>query len=198
MVSEYIGFVSWIEEPAEIKNLNLEDAVMYSSSTWPGQGLFVGTMSGGSVINCTTDAACSIKSAEDIGGIVGYNDGGIVSDCTNYADVIGDIAGGVVGFNVGTVSNCKNYGNVTGRQIGGVVGNDEFGEILNCTNYGKVIYEAYGAIVHQDCAGGVIGYCHGTENYSGIENKGEVTSNGNCEYIGNLIGYIATTESPLN
>jgi hypothetical protein len=96
------------------------------------------------------------------------------------------------------VSNCKNYGNVTGRQIGGVVGNGELGEILNCTNYGKVIYEAYGALEHHGCAGGVIGYCNGTENYSGIENKGEVTSNGNCEYIGNLIGYVATTESPLN
>ena len=119
-----------------------------------------------------------------VGGVVGYNNGGTVTDCYNTGAVIGSYcSGGVVGYNGGTVANCYNTGNVSGVQCAGGVVGESSGEaiITNCYNTGPVssngtaggvvgpageivfnsgkIENCYntGAVSGDGCAGGVVG-----------------------------------------
>lgn len=97
-----------------------------------------------------------VKGSVNVGGVVGWNVSGIVSNCYSYAQVTSTgNAGGVVGhnghytgsnFKQGTVENCYNAGSVTNtssgasvqNRIGGVVGWTQCGDVVNCYNIGKM------------------------------------------------------------
>ena len=71
----------------------------------------------------------SAATTTDIGGIAGAS-GGMILNCTNFADVgykhMGYNVGGIVGLQSGYVANCKNLGAVSGRkEVGGIVGQQE-------------------------------------------------------------------------
>ncbi|MCD7727039.1 MAG: carboxypeptidase regulatory-like domain-containing protein, partial [Ruminococcus sp.] len=93
------------------------------------------------------------------GGVVGYNDGGSVTGCSNSGTVIGEsfYTGGVVGYNDGgSVTNCYNSGSVSGTwAVGGVVGYNKYSSTSNCYNSGSVSGDGE--------VGGVIG-----TNYAGV------------------------------
>ncbi|MCQ2063018.1 MAG: hypothetical protein MJY99_06730, partial [Fibrobacter sp.] len=146
------------------------------------------------------------KGSEYIGGVVGYNDGGTVSNVYNTGSVSGDYdVGGVVGNNYGTVSNVYNTGSVSGDyEVGGVVGNN-FGTVRNVYNTGSVSgdYEVGGVVGNNfgtvsnayntgsvsgsgDDVGGVVGYSfNGT--VSNVYNTGSVSGNG--VGVGGVVGF---------
>ena len=76
----------------------------------------------------------------EIGGIVGINNG-IINNCLFNGTVVGEEnVGGIAGYNSlsGTIKNSKFNGNIIGeKQVGGIVGNT-CGLISSCINEGKV------------------------------------------------------------
>ncbi len=109
----------------------------------------------GTVENCYNTVSVSGKNY--VGGVVGYNNGGSVTNSYNTgAGTVtgtGDYVGGVVGYNRGIVENCYNTGTVSGLDsVGGVAGLNH-GSVKNCYNTGSV---SGGAGV-----GGVVGYNDG-------------------------------------
>ena len=80
-----------------------------------------------------------IKALVGCGGIVGFNDGGIINGCTSAAKIIRETSsgaeyGGIAGTNKGTVSNCLYIGNtVEGTSsVGAIVGFNNGGTVSNC------------------------------------------------------------------
>ena len=77
---------------------------------------------------------------EFIGGVVGFNEFGTVTNCYNMGNVSGKLnVGGVIGANnYGNVTNCYNTGVVNGTEwIGGAVGYN-YGTVEKCYNIGDV------------------------------------------------------------
>ncbi len=87
-----------------------------------------------------------------VGGVVGYNDDGTITNCYNTSTVSGNsLIGGVVGTTGGTITNCYNTGTVSGKEyyIGGVAGRND-GTVTSCYNTGTISDE--GSFI-----GGVVG-----------------------------------------
>ena len=104
------------------------------------QGLF-GRFNG-TVQDLTVSGSVSVSDSDHVGGIVGYNSSGTVTNCAFTGSVSGsEYVGGVVGYNhsSGRVKNCYNTGKVSGSdQIGGVVGRNQGGSVQNCYNTSSV------------------------------------------------------------
>ena len=105
-------------------------------------GLF-GYVKGGTIKNVNL-INTRITDNIQIGGIVGWNDGGAVTDCTVGSDVAihtpqtgGSHHGGIVGVNQGTVERCISRASLTGGSSGsmnhgGIVGSNNYGTINDC------------------------------------------------------------------
>ncbi len=86
----------------------------------------------------------SITSGYSAGGIIGTIEGASnISNCQNYADVVGaEFAGGIIGVSNTsptvrtTISDCQNFGFVTGYIAGGIAGVSSY--ITNCQNNGQI------------------------------------------------------------
>ena len=144
-----------------------------------------------------------------IGGMVGYNAEGIVTNCYNTGNVSsfynendefhsgGCGIGGVVGFNEGDVTNCYNTGMVRMSGsceyiewdvgAGGVVGDNFFGgRVINCYNTGSVTGGSYvGGVVGQNYNSGVIN-CYNTGNVTGLGSVGDEDHSGH--WVGGVVG----------
>lgn len=139
-----------------------------------------------------------------VGAVCGYNDGGIIYNCTNHAMVLGiNDVGGIVGFcPKGQIEECTNYGDITAtdKQGGGVCGNlERNGELTKCYNYGYICGYEFGSSI-----GGVVGRSLGTMSHS--INYGDVKGLGvtggvigfneglfnDCENNGDVSNYLAT------
>ena len=128
----------------------------------------------------------SVTGGDNVGGLVGQNDGGAISDC--YATVAANgsrYVGGLVGWNRGgTISDCYATGDVTGTSwnTGGLVGrNDRGGTISDCY--------ASGSVNGDDWVGGLVGYNRGERELATITAcyaTGTVT--GSSEKVGGLVG----------
>ncbi len=100
-------------------------------------GAIVGFNSeGGMVRSCSNGANVNGGASAYTGGIAGYNFGGRVRDCFNYAKIAGiRNVGGLVGFNSGgaTLAGSYNAGAVFGENvIGSVAGRNEEATVTNC------------------------------------------------------------------
>ena len=101
---------------------------LYIGTTANNQGLFGYVGTGGTVKDLTVSG--TVSGSYNVGGVVGYNNGGSVTNSYNTgAGTVtgtGDYVGGVVGDNgsSASVENCYNTGSVTssGSYVGGVVG----------------------------------------------------------------------------
>jgi hypothetical protein len=89
-------------------------------------------------------------SSSYIGGLVGWNEGGTVTQCYSTGVVSGhSVVGGLVGDNVGTVTRCYSTAAASGdSEVGGLVG-DQDGQVAYC-------YSA-GAVSGKWSAGGLVG-----------------------------------------
>ena len=119
-----------------------------------------------------------------IGGLVGNNKGGAVSNCTNEATV-------TVGDNGESNASQTSVGGVVGRtQKGGDLSTQ--GDISDCTNKGTVVCDA--KLSENVYIGGVLGYqVESNEYISGCVNNGLVTlgstfSTSKALHLGGVIG----------
>ncbi|MHB1564898.1 MAG: GLUG motif-containing protein [Leptospirillum sp.] len=116
----------------------------------------------------------------EVGGLVGYNNGGTIS----YSYATGNVSGtgsvgGLVGCNNGTISYSYATGNVSGSSgVGGLVG----------TNSGTISYSyATGNVSGSSGVGGLVGTNSGTISYSYA--TGNVIGQNNAINVGGLVGY---------
>jgi predicted secreted protein len=105
-----------------------------------GIGIYVGGLVGvnydGSVTNCYSNG--TVNGGWHVGGLVGVN-GGSIADCYSTGKVTASMnVGGLVGGNNGSITNCYSNGTVDGDWwVGGLVGYN-LGSIANCYSTGKV------------------------------------------------------------
>jgi hypothetical protein len=123
----------------------------------------------------------NITGESDVGGLVGFNYKGTVSNSYSTGNVTGEsyFVGGLVGFNYyGNISNSYSTGNVTGgkHDVGGLVGKNYKGAVSNSYSTGNV--------TGNKRVGGLVGYTYG--NISNSYSTGNVTGGDN--YVGGLIG----------
>ena len=127
-----------------------------------------------------------------VGGIVGYGESTFISDCTSMVSITGgDKSGGIGGYitSGSTVMCCVNKGNVISNDegdlmLGGIVGqtylrNNAANTIVACYNIGSI-----GSDKKIYCAGGIVGYNHGTVIYA-CYNTGNISE---ATYEGGISG----------
>ena len=155
-----------------------------------------------------------------MGGLLGFNRYGIVSNCYSTGAVAGEqYIGGLVGYNEdGMVSGCYSSGAVTGTSwgVGGLIGENHEGSISNCFSTGAVegFYRvggligvtewgsvsnccSLGAVTGATVVGGLIG--DGTagrvSGYWNMETSGLTTSRGG---VGSTTAEMHNIETYLN
>ena len=130
---------------------------VYIDNTSDYQGLF-GRLYVGYIINVRVESSY-IKGKDFVGGIVGYNWSGVVSNCSFSGTVIGNYEfGGIIGENNETVTFCRNTGAVSGNSyVGGIVGyNEIYSLVTDSYNIGTVEGKLYfGGLVGTDNSGAV-------------------------------------------
>jgi uncharacterized protein (TIGR02145 family) len=155
---------------------------VYISNSNNYQGLF-GYTGSGAIIKNVGVTASSITGRSFVGGLVGFNNNGIITDCTVTGQVNGSSnVGGLIGSNKGAITNCHNTGNVTGgSSVGGLIGSN-YSVITNSYATGDVKSSSEG--VFASSIGGLVGI-----NESGIITDcyatGKVTGG---KSVGGLIG----------
>ena len=159
-----------------IKNIHIVDRTYnptpagdYRSSA--DVGLFARLDSGGTVKNLkVTGSVSSGERGINVGGIVGANNGGIVTNCTFSGSVSGGSAmnvGGIVGQNSSSVTDCTFSGSLSGNgNVGGIVGQNS-GSVTDCANSGSFNISGSGNF------GGVVGNNSGS--VTGCSNSGRIS-----------------------
>lgn len=147
----------------------------------------IGFLSSGGKVQNLTMKNVNLTGYWNVGGVVGYNNNGIVTACTVSGSINGsENVGSVVGNNyLGTVTACYNTSSTVNGSylVGGVVGQNNKGTVTACYNtsgsvYGKgtvggvlgnndngtvtACYNASGSIYGESLVGGVLG-----NNYNG-------------------------------
>ncbi|MCF7956836.1 MAG: hypothetical protein K9M57_00160 [Phycisphaerae bacterium] len=144
-----------------------------------------------------------------VGGLVGYNNSGSLSNCHSSGNVngSGDFVGGLVGKNsCGTLSHCYSSGIVTGScdYVGGLVGRNS-GSLSHCYSSGTVNGDAYvGGLAGENRYPGNLGNCYSSGTVNGDSEVGGLVGdnfsgrlsncyssgnvNGSSDYIGGLVG----------
>ncbi len=160
-----------------------------------GAGLFTSVGQDGSVKNLTVEGKIDPTGLKHspIGGIVGRNNGGTISNCTSIVNITGSVdsnVGGIVGSgDSGTIVDCHNTGSIdvtcssagsmTG--IGGIVGVTNNGTVKTCENTGNVTVKG-----NADGTGGIVGYAVGGSKVSNCRNSG--SNDGNKSKTGGIVG----------
>lgn len=141
-------------------------------------GLF-GYIAPGGVVKNTGVTDIAVVGRDNVGGLVGWNEGGSVGNTHSAGIVIGESSvGGLVGCNSrGTVSSSCSTSSVIGNeQVGGLVGLNYRGAISNTCSVGNVEGD--------DRVGGLVGH-----NYQGaVSNSYSGSSVNGNEYVGGLAG----------
>jgi hypothetical protein len=93
-----------------------------------GVGLFGKINSGGSVKNLGLENFVVVSGFCYVGGLVGCNNGGSISNCYSTGAVSGNYeVGGLVGWSDSSISNCYSTGSVSGSEdVGGLVGYSDY------------------------------------------------------------------------
>jgi hypothetical protein len=139
-------------------------------------GLFGRLESGAEVKNLGVVDVSITGSGDDVGGLVGYNDGGAVTNCysTGVVNAV-DYVGGLVGENSGSITTSYSTGTVNGKNdVGGLVGWNGW-PVSDCYSTGPVSGQnLVGGLVGSN--GGAVTRCYSTGAVSG------------SEYVGGLAG----------
>jgi hypothetical protein len=173
----------------KILNLTIDSGVIYL-------GLF-GYIDTGEVRNLGIEDGY-ISGDSLIGGLVGWNVAGDISNCYSTGFVSGQsLVGGLVGLNDGGVSNSCSAGNVSGDlTIGGLMGANR-GSVSDCYSTADVTGDFgsrnFGGLVGKNLA--LVSNCYSTGNVSGDMHigglMGDNTEDGNvsnCYSIGFVSG----------
>jgi hypothetical protein len=172
-------------------------------------GLFACLGSGAEIKNLGVVDVNVVGSGGCVGGLVGENAGGTVTDCYSTGTVSGTgwYVGGLVGRNWGIVTHCYSTAAASGDQnVGGLVG-DNGGPVIDCYSTGTVsgtgsqvgglVGENYGSVTHCHSTGavsgagrsvgGLVGYNWPDSSLTQCYSAGTVSASG--EDIGGLVGY---------
>ncbi|MCK4757310.1 MAG: hypothetical protein KAS67_02545, partial [Thermoplasmata archaeon] len=185
----------------------------YVSGEWLG-GLI--GINYGTVTNCTSYS--NVSGVDVLGGLIGQNYGGTVTDCISYGTVTAvgssDMIGGLIAWNRGgTITNCIAYGTASGqRKIGGLMGQiSHVSVISNCQAYGDsyasisqsgglIGYQsagtisqstAYGTAYGPTDVGGLIGYVMGGAMISNCSAIGGANGGAGGDRMGGLVGWLS-------
>jgi hypothetical protein len=198
-----IGLFEDVREPGKIKDLGLINPNVVVG-IGERVGSLVGYLGDGTITGCYVEGG-SVSGNDYVGGLVGSNYRGTITNCTSSASVSGnDYVGGLVGDNgsYGTITGSYATSTVTGdNSIGGLVGYNHnilahcyaTGSVEGTTNVGGLVGEndygttitncyAMGSVTGTTDIGGLIGskseYGTPTVNYSfwDIETSGQSTS----------------------
>jgi hypothetical protein len=127
----------------------------------------------------------SVTGNEDVGGLVGQNEGK-VEDSYSTGSVnkglsqYGDVVGGLVGLNEGIVGESYSTGSVSGDyRVGGLVGVN-YDEVSNCYSTGSVSGDSY--------VGGLVGYT-GNDYEDKVNRTYSSGSVSGDSYVGGLVGF---------
>jgi len=194
----FLGFFGVLELGASVKGLRIVEASVIGSGDHVG-GL-VGMNSrilGDDSLTWSTmwdDATLSdcafhgeVTGGSCVGGLLGSNQRGVVTDCYAAALVSGDEAvGGLVGMNVGLLANCYSNGSVDAQEfVGGLVGKNQY-EAMRLRpdlNYLDAIVNCYSvsSVTGSGLTGGLVGYDEGRptrQSFWGMEMSGQDSSAG--------------------
>lgn len=147
-------------------------------------------LSSGVIDNIETSGTITVPGADYVAGIVGFGQGGKISNCTNRANINGKTSvGGIAGYyyDNGIVTNCQNYGDIqaSGYSVGGIVG---YGSSSKCTNVAN-----YGHISRSDKVGGIIGEIYSKCYLTNAYNSGNIESVNNSGRTSPISTYKSAT-----
>ena len=172
---------------ASISDLTLENFTTTASGN--NTGALVGNNNGDiddvHVINATINGGGSYQ---DIGGLIGNNQSGDISNSSADVTITGDggMYGGLVGQVVnGTITNSSSSGSISGNSaVGGLIGDFSSGGSASITN-------SYSTadVTGNTAVGGFIGYMSiGGGSVSDSYSSGNVNGNSSAENIGGFVG----------
>lgn len=145
-----VGLFSYIESGANISYVGVENVDITGDYRVGG---LVG-YNDDSVSDCYSTGSVD-GSGQDVGGLIGRNDGGSVSDSYSTASVSGGYAGGLIGRNLGSVEDSYSTGSVSGSYVGGLVG-ENYDSVSRCYSIGSVSGGGeVGGLVGQSVGGSV-------------------------------------------
>lgn len=137
----YVGSIVAVNKGGTVSNCYSTGEVFCDDNS--GGGVVGYNINGGKVTKCYNTG--SVSGYWRAGGVVGYNEYGIVENCYNTGTIDAHYnAGGVVGYNDGLsgdsehdgiITNSYNIGEVTAvNNAGGIVGCNYYGQVRNCYN----------------------------------------------------------------
>jgi VCBS repeat-containing protein len=192
-----------------IENLTLVDPTIIANAAAangvrdPGVGALGYTLMDGASLYRIGVSGGSVSGTGFVGGLIGYNDGSIVTQSFSTASVtINDsgYAGGLVGDNDGAISACYSAGSVTGSPgatVGGLAGVNSFDYVTA----GGSIAQSYsaGPISEGLVAGGLVGANQNpiTNSVWDTQASGETSAVGITAYNGSLIGVAGLSSTQL-
>lgn len=179
-----VGLFGGLSSSGVIINLGL-DTVNIVTDEQEGYGStdiggLVGHNNGGTISNCHSSG--TVRGTSTIGGLIGYNKYGYISHCHSTCTVRGQYSvGGLVGGNNGHICYSYSSGAVRGEKemAGGLVGAHQYGSLLSCCSSSSV----HGL----DDVGGLIGVMAHNCNVMNCYSTGNVNGHG---YIGGLVGIV--------
>jgi hypothetical protein len=149
-------------------------------------GLFGALGKGGEIRNLKIEQGRVVGNTR-VGGLVGTNAGGIVSNCSVDVQVKGGLdVGGLVGSNRGKLTLCAAAGSITGNlNVGGLSGEHMTGSISDCFAVASVMAMGdSGGLIGLNGFGGIVINSFATGDVAGT---GQYLSSNNS--FGGLIGY---------
>ncbi|MHC4313324.1 MAG: GLUG motif-containing protein [Planctomycetota bacterium] len=175
--TDYIGLFGYVDDSnAVIKDLGLI-APNFDAGTGRRVGSLLGRLQKGTITSCYVEGGC-VSGEGNVGGLVGFNRDGTITDSYSSCSVSGvNHVGGLTGSNVSTITNCYSTGSVsgTGWFVGGLVGVSSHSTITNCY--------ATGTVLGDDFVGGLLG-----DNAGTITNCYSSGSVAGVDYVGGLLG----------
>lgn len=162
-----------------IKNINANNFYIDTSVGTGGYISGIVAYSEGTVENCILNNSKIIANGRNTGGIVGVNKGGIIKNCKNYGEILGNwYVAGISGYseNSSLIENSCNFGNITSEssqvsgtsgvqrnsRVAGITGSCASSNIKDCYNKGKILGNGIqiGGIVGLNNTSSVVENCY--------------------------------------
>jgi len=163
--ADNVGLFGYVDGPdAQIKDVWLVN-VDVNAAAGRYVGALVGKLNAGSVTGCLLTGGAVIG-GNFVGGLVGYNFNGIISDCHVSGSVAGGIdTGGLVGYqHYRPLSNCSFSGHVQGEDaVGGLAGENN-GRISGCFSKGRAVALTGSAAGLVGANRGQLHFCYSTSD----------------------------------
>jgi len=165
----HVGLFGYLADGASVTRLGVE-SVSINGADYVGGVI---GLSKGTVSNC--HAGGSVTGKLYVGGLMGYNYHGTVSNSSSTANVVGDginVSSLMGGNHEGAVSDCYSTGSVTGEDnVGGLIGWNIAGTVSNSYSTGSMTGDYHvGGLIGTN--GGIVSNSYSAGSVTGEENVG--------------------------